>query len=123
MIHLRAAAVPLLVLVIFAPGSRTSDVILVQNSQYSGQYSGQYGGQSSKQWSGQVTGRWSGQYVGQKAAPAPITLAPGPVDNRGDPAASVDGRDLNTFPTPSNPTIGPSNTMPCWSVLSAGSNC
>lgn len=119
--HLRVAAVPLLVLAMFAPVSRTSDVILVQNSQYNGQYSGQYSGQSSGQWSGQVSGRWSGQYVGQRNPPAPITLTPGPVDNRGDPNASVDGRDLNTFSIPSNGSGA--STMPCWSVMNAGSNC
>ena len=124
MTHLRAAAVPLLALAMFAaPGSPTSNVILVQNSQYGGQYSGQYSGQSSRQWSGQTTGRWSGQYVGQKSPSPPITLIPGPVDNRGDPNASVDGRDINTFPTPSNGTTGSTNVMPCWSVLSGGSNC
>ena len=97
-------------------------MIWVQNSQYGGQYSGQYSGQSSRQWSGQTTGRWSGQYVGQKNPPAPITLTPGPVDNRGDPNVSVDGRDLNTFSTPSGGSTG-GNTMPCWSVMNAGSNC
>lgn len=118
--HIRTAVIPLLALAIHSPGPGRSDVILAQNSQYTGQYTGQYSGQSSGQWSGQPTARWSGQYLGQKAPPPVITLSPGPVDNRGDPNASVDGRDLNTFPTPDTTT--PSYTSPCWSVLT-GTSC
>src|SRR5580698_6362725 len=134
MTHVRAAIVPLLLLAMFAPGRGRLDIILVQNGQYTGQYTGQYSGQSSGQWSGQATSRWSGQYLGQKAPPAPITLIPGPVDNRGDPDGSVDNRGVNTFTSPSatssspstipsSPTTGPTNTVPCWSVLNGAAAC